>query len=92
MEQGNKLYLTLITLIALYAIHRIEFENSVHIATENRFHVLNLVEGSSAEIINEQRTITIHYGETVVIPAAAGTYTLKNRGEQTAKMVKAFMK
>ena len=76
----------------LYAIHRIEFENSVHIATENRFHVLNLVEGASAEIITEQHTMAIHYGETVVIPAAAGAYTLKNRGEQTAKMVKAFMK
>lgn len=76
----------------LYAIQRMEFENSVNINTENQFHVLNLVEGLSIEIESEQRNMVLHYGETVVIPAAAGKYTLINRHETTAKVVKAFMK
>lgn len=76
----------------LYSVHRLEFEKSIRIATENRFHVLNLVEGESVHIISENQKVTLHYAETILIPAATGDYILENCTNKTAKVVKAFMK
>lgn len=76
-----------------YDVHRIEFTNSVTVATENKFHVLMLVEGSSIKVItNEGETHRFQYAETFVIPAAAKEYKIINEGAGTAKVVKAFIK
>ena len=79
--------------VHFYDVHRLEFEQSIEVATGGSFHVLSLVEGESIllEAANgsQQR---FSYAETFVIPAAARRYTLTNLGTSTAKVVKAFIK
>lgn len=76
----------------LYSVHRLEFEKSIQVHTENRFHILNLVEGGSIHIISNNQQIKLSYAETIVIPAATGEYMLENCTNKTAKVIKAFMK
>lgn len=76
-----------------YDIHRIEFENSVSISTEGSCHVLMLVEGSSIIVHTANGfTQSFNYAETFVIPAAAESYQLINKGNSKAKVIKAFLK
>lgn len=76
----------------LYSTERLEFENSIRVNTENRFHVLNLVEGKSVNIISDNHKVTLRYAETIVIPAATGEYVIENYEAGKAKILKAFMK
>ena len=76
-----------------YDVHRIEFNTSVNVTTEDSCHVLMLVEGAYIELeIDSLKTGTFAYAETFVIPAAAKHYTLINRGDKIAKVIKAFIK
>src|SRR4029079_10448156 len=73
-----------------FAVHRLDFERTVADATAGRFHVLNLVEGESIAIETEGgRVHSLSYAETLVVPAAAGAYTLTNTGAGACKVVKA---
>ncbi|SDE91394.1 class I mannose-6-phosphate isomerase [Terriglobus roseus] len=48
--------------------------------TRNNLHVLNLVEGDSAIVESPTGAfdpMIVHYGETFIVPAAAGEYTLR---------------
>jgi mannose-6-phosphate isomerase class I len=75
-----------------YAIHRIEFDSTVEIATEGQCHILSLVEGIEITVRTGILEQPIHYAETFVVPAAAGSYVLMNQGKSHAKVVKAFVK
>jgi mannose-6-phosphate isomerase class I len=76
-----------------FAVHRLDFERAVVNQTAGRFHVLNLVEGESIAIETETgRVHTLSYAETIVVPAAAGAYTLTNTGAAACKVVKAFVR
>lgn len=76
-----------------YDVHRLEFDNSVEIKTDNCCHVLMLVEGNSLKVETaDGAKMDFAYAETFVIPAAAGTYRLTNQGKQRAKVIKAFLK
>ncbi len=76
-----------------YDVHRVEFDNHITIATNNCCHVLMLVEGTAINIETADGTIKEYaYAETVVIPAAAGSYKLTKLGNGRAKVIKAFLK
>jgi mannose-6-phosphate isomerase class I len=76
-----------------YDVHRLEFETRVTVQTNNTCHILMLVEGSEVTVETANGvTETFSYAETFVIPAAAKSYTLVNKGTGIAKVVKAFCK
>lgn len=75
-----------------YDVHRLEFTSSIDVATEGSVHVLNLVEGTSIIIDSNGVQMPVNYAETFVVPAAAGSYRLLNRGPQRAFVVKTFLK
>ncbi|MBN2280269.1 MAG: class I mannose-6-phosphate isomerase [Candidatus Marinimicrobia bacterium] len=76
-----------------YDVHRLEFDNKIEIATQNKCHVLMLVEGNSMTFISEKgKELRFNYAETIVVPAATNYYTLINHSEKRAKVVKAFVK
>ncbi|MEX6688693.1 ROK family protein [Danxiaibacter flavus] len=76
-----------------YDVHRMEFDGSIEVQTENKAHVLMVVEGASVIVETaggEKQEFS--YAETFVIPAAAGSYKLTNGSSGIIKIVKAFVK
>jgi len=76
-----------------YDVHRLEFDTVISRQTSNCCHVLMLVEGKSVSIETADGTIhTYAFAETFVVPAAAGSYTLTNLGNERARVILAFLK
>ena len=76
-----------------YDVHRLEFNDSIDIKTNNSCHVLNLVEGKTVimETADGKQT-EFHYAETFVVPAAAESYRLLSPSGDDVKVVKTFIK
>ena len=62
------------------------------VSTNGQCHILNLVEGTKINVMANGRSMDVHYAETFVVPAAAGSYTIKNLGTGTAKVVQSNVK
>ena len=76
-----------------YDVHRFVVNSSVEETTEGKCHVLNLVEGESADVITKDgMTFHLSYAETLVVSAAAESYRIVNTSGRSIMMVKAFMK
>ena len=76
-----------------YDVHRYKIDTEVSVCTEGKCHVLNLVEGESADVVTAGgKTFHLSYAETLVISAAAGSYRIVNTSGREIMVVKAFMK
>lgn len=76
-----------------YDIHRYKIVKSVEVLTAGKCHVLNLVDGASAEVVTlHGDRFQLSYAETLVIPATAGSYCIENTSDGEIMVVKAFMK
>ena len=73
--------------------YRIGTGSQVEVLTGDKCHVLNLVEGETADVVTSGgKTFHLSYAETLVISAAAGSYSIVNTSGREIMLVKAFMK
>ncbi|WPR77785.1 class I mannose-6-phosphate isomerase [Algoriphagus sp. NG3] len=76
-----------------YEVIRYEFDSEISILTAGQCHLLMLVEGESLELhTSSAQDLKFHFAETFAIPAATGSYTLKNLGSERAKVVISYVK
>ena len=76
-----------------YDVFRYEFTEQVDIDTEEQCHIMMLVEGEAIELTTAKGMKKIfHYAETFAVPAAAGSYSLRNLGAGPAKVIQSFVK
>ena len=95
IEQGDNWQLIHVPTHAehFYDVHRIEFDDRVTVETNDCCHVMMLVEGESITVETaDGSTHHFAYAETFVIPAAAVSYKLTNKGSGRAKVIKSFLK
>jgi mannose-6-phosphate isomerase class I len=60
--------------------------------TAGRFHVLNVVDGHGVNVLTQGGHVhPLHRGETLLVPAACGTYEIVALGDVTTRVVKALV-
>lgn len=75
-----------------FTVDRYEFTGAVEINTNNQAHVCMLVEGEKVEVTANGRSAMFHFAETFVVPAAAGSYQIKQKENKKAFVVVAYVK
>ncbi|MFB7224321.1 class I mannose-6-phosphate isomerase [Streptomyces sp. NPDC002596] len=78
-----------------FEVRRIELaaHGAVDDATDNRFHVINVVEGDGVAVeTSGGHVLDLAYAETLTIPASVGSYRVRALGEGPVRYVKAFVR
>ncbi len=75
-----------------FTVDRYEFTGTVEVKTNNHAHVCMLVEGEEVEVTANGKSSVFHYAETFVVPAAAGSYQIKQKANKPAFVVVAYVK
>ena len=74
-------------------VHRVEFEDEFSMATDDIAYAANLVEGERVVVISaNSREYPLTYAESMIIPAAAERFTVKNRGARPCKLLLVFVR
>lgn len=75
-----------------FEVHRLVLQPGAFAAqhTGDRFQVPNLVEGEGVTIRSAAGEHFLAYAETVVIPAAVGSYEIAASGASPVRLVRAF--
>lgn len=76
----------------LYDVHRYTINTKVNIDTENKTHILSLVEGQKMLIKTSEKSFLFSYAESFIMPAIVGNYTIENLTDMPIKLIKAFIK
>ncbi len=76
-----------------YEVRRLvlETQGPVESETDGRFHVLNVVAGDGVSIETTAGSHRLNYAETIILPAAVGTYTLRRLGNDGVQIIKALV-
>lgn len=76
-----------------YDVHRFDFITTLKVDLNNCFHLMMLVEGEAILVETEDGSAQVYsYTETFMIPAAARSYKVTNKGKSPVKLIKAFLK
>jgi mannose-6-phosphate isomerase class I len=76
-----------------WTVHRIEFEDEFSMVTNDIAYAANLVEGERVVVISaNSREYPLAYAESMIIPAAAERFTVKNRGARPCKLLLVFVR
>lgn len=75
-----------------YDVHRIDFSKEVTTGLAGICEVMMLVEGTEIELVANGGKSVFRYAETFVVPASVDSYTLYNRSDVSAKVIRAFVK
>jgi len=78
-----------------FVVHRLEVEKEINEETENKFHILNLVEGSNVLVepkSNPESSFKLSFSETLIVPACIGEYSIINLEKSPCKVLKIFLR
>ena len=76
-----------------YNIHRVEFEKMFTYETDGNAFAVNLVEGETVEVTSQNgQTSVLNYLESMIIPAAAKSFTVVNTKTRPCKMILVFIR
>lgn len=76
----------------LYDVERYTIKSKVDVVTNNKMHILGVVEGQKVKITVDGKSQVFYYAESFVIPASVSSYTIENVDGTPVKVVKAFIK
>lgn len=78
-----------------HVVHRIEFTRAYDDDTGDKFHMINLVEGTSVIVQPRGRPEAgrrMALSETLLVPQSVGAYEVINEGGSPSKVVKGFLR
>jgi mannose-6-phosphate isomerase class I len=76
-----------------YTTHRLDFQTEVHYECQDRAFAINLVEGERIDVVSENgRTAPLAFLESMLIPAATGRFTVRNKGSRPCKLIVVFVR